>query len=154
MARYDSAAVCRRGHVFTAHLERAADVAERCTKCGAEIITTCSTCEARIRGLPANVSAKYLPPDFCDVCGSPFPWLSRQGLIYQLQNMLDEEELDPATRLEVREQLEALAAPELDDEEQLRRWARVKELAPGLWRSSERILVTVVSAAIKDKLGI
>ena len=85
---------------------------------------------------------------------SPFPWLTRQGHIYQLQNLLDETDLDPATRLEVREQLEALSKPDVSDDEQRERWTKVKQLAPGLWASGQRILVNVVSEAIKQPLGL
>ena len=71
-------------------------------------------------------------------------------------NLLDEEELDPATELEVREQLEALTNPELDEAEQERRWKQVREKAPGLWEKSgaRSILESVVSAALKAALGL
>jgi hypothetical protein len=70
--------------------------------------------------------------------------------------MLDEEDLDPATRLQVEEQLQALADPDLDDEEQAARWEQVKGLAPALWQNSgaQKILVTLVAAAAKQRLGL
>lgn len=154
MARYDSAAICRRGHTFTAHVERAAEIAKRCVTCGAEILTNCPGCGQRIRGLSSNVSGKYRPPDFCDHCGTPFPWLTRSGHIYQLENLLDEADLDPATRLEVREELEALARTDLSDDEERRRWERVKSLAPTVWDSGQKILVNVVSEAVKKSVGL
>lgn len=156
MTDYYSAAVCRRGHAETIVLERTGSVANRCTTCGAEVLRGCPECGRPIRGAMPNVLTPYVPPDFCDNCGSPFPWLSRQGLIYQLENVLDDVDLDPATKLEVREQLEALTAPELEEEEQLRRWRRVKEKAPELWQASgaQRILESLVSAAIKSQLGL
>jgi hypothetical protein len=99
---------------------------------------------------------EYSPPDFCDQCSAPFPWVSRQGRIYELMNLLEEEELDPATQLDVREQLEALSNPDIDEREAERRWRRVKNAAPGLWEKSgaQRILETVVAAAIKAQLGV
>ena len=98
----------------------------------------------------------YTVPDFCDFCSAPFPWVSRQGRIYELMNLLDEQELDPATELDVREQLEALANPGLDEAEAKHRWTRVKEAAPALWGTSgaQRILETVVAATIKSQLGV
>jgi hypothetical protein len=51
-----------------------------------------------------------------------------------------------------REQLEALLSADLDDDEQRRRWARVKKLAPQLWESSQPLINTLVSAAIQGKL--
>jgi hypothetical protein len=70
--------------------------------------------------------------------------------------MLDEEELDPATRLEVREQLEVLADPTLGEEEQAAGWEKVKRLAPTLWEKTgaQKILVTVVSAALKHRFDL
>jgi hypothetical protein len=44
---------------------------------------------------------EYAPPDFCIQCAKPFPWVSRQGRSYELMNLLDDEQLDPATELEV-----------------------------------------------------
>jgi hypothetical protein len=39
-----------------------------------------------------GVGHEYHPPDFCEDCGAPFPWLSRQGRIYHHENMLDKED--------------------------------------------------------------
>jgi len=102
------------------------------------------------------MAAVLKPPDFCDNCAAPHPWLSRRGRIYMLENLLDEEGLDPADELEVREQLEALKSPELDEDEQRRRWEKVQELAPGFWEKSgaRAILESVVSAGIKGALGL
>lgn len=157
MARYDSAAVCRRGHAYTAHLERAAQTPNRCVTCGAQILTECPACGERIRGLPSNVSARFKPPSFCDHCGGAFPWASRQTRVYELMNLLDEEDLDPATELAVREQLEALASANASDNgEQERRWDRVRRLAPAFWAKSgaQQIITTLVLAEARARLGL
>jgi hypothetical protein len=159
---YERAAVCTRGHVETAILgARQEAVASRCETCGAKVLTACPNCEARIRGfymVPGFIGGgdEYKPPQFCDGCGQPFPWLDRQGRIYLLENMLDEEQLDPADELEAREQLRALAEPELEDQDAERRWKTVKRLAPGLWEKAggQEILQSVVSASIKGSLGL
>jgi hypothetical protein len=82
--------------------------------------------------VPGVVSwgASYNAPDFCEDCGTPFPWLSREGRIYLLQNILEESDLDAATKLRAREQLEALTDPDLEEEEQAKRWARFRNAAP------------------------
>jgi hypothetical protein len=56
----------------------------------------------------------------------------------------------------VREQLEALVSPDLEDREVVRRWERVKKQAPEFWERSgvQRILESVVSAAVKSELGL
>lgn len=82
--------------------------------------------------------------------------MNRQGRIYELENLLDDEELDPADELAAREQLHALASEDLDDEEQARRWMRVKRHAPGLFErlGAQRIIETVAAAAIRQQLGL
>jgi hypothetical protein len=159
--QYTSAAVCRRGHVEAQALERRAAVPPRCPQCGAEVLIACPACGSRIRGeydVPGVIAlgASYEPPRFCDHCGAPFPWLDRAGRIYELQNLLDSAELDPAAELTAREQLEALADPDLDDEEATRRWDRVRKAAPTLWKSdaAREILVTLISGEAKKRLGL
>lgn len=159
-SHYRPAAVCKRGHVQARDITDR-EVAERCPTCGAKVLTACANCGFRIRGhyhVPGVISlgGDYEPPQFCDKCGSPFPWLDRQGRIFELENMLDDEDLDAATELAVREQLRALASTDLDEDEEQRRWERVKRAAPGLWEKSgaRAILETVVSATIKAHLGL
>jgi hypothetical protein len=108
---YRPAAICRRGHVASTDIQLSPQLASSmCGTCGAEILRACPECNNMIRGryyVPAviGVGYEYSPPDFCEDCGAPFPWLSRQGRIYLLENMLDEEAIDGASRLEVQEQL-------------------------------------------------
>ena len=75
----------------------AGEVGERCPTCGANVLTGCPKCRTRIRGyyhVPGVTSftGDYTPPRFCDSCGAPFPWLDRQGRIFELENMLDDED--------------------------------------------------------------
>jgi hypothetical protein len=173
MVRYNAAAVCRRGHRINPTLQEPTggmsvsvsdsqpawpEVPQFCPECGTSVLTRCESCSSPIKGLPQARTRfmNYEPPAFCEACASPYPWLDRQGRIYLLQNMLDEERLDPATRLEVKEQLEVLADPTLGEEEQAAGWENVKRLAPTLWERSgaQRILVTVVSAALKQRFDL
>lgn len=153
------AAICRRGHVESTDLSGFSEAPDRCSKCGAEVLYGCPNCDARIRGyyhVPGvvDLTGGYEPPQFCDKCGQPFPWLDRQGRIYLLENILDDQDLDPADELTVREQLEALRNPDVSEEEARRRWGRIKELAPGLLKQGKPIIDTVLSAAIRAQLGI
>lgn len=157
---YTVAAVCKRGHALTEDISRISP-GKRCSQCGAVVLTACVACGSPIRGeliVPGVVAIgfEYVPPDFCDDCGAPFPWVGRQGRIHELENLLDEEHLDPADELAVREQLRALAANDLDEDEQARRWRRVKKLAPGLLQkgAAQRIVESVATAVVRARLGL
>jgi hypothetical protein len=158
MGEYRRAAVCRRGHVYTSDVSYSPP-AERCETCGAKILTSCPGCETPLRGRyhvdgVISLGDEFSPPDFCFSCGSPLPWASRQARIWELQNLLDEEDLDEADRLSVSEQLQALQDPDLDEAEQVERWTRIKKVSPGLMASGQRIIETVVTAAVKAQLGL
>ena len=123
------------------------------------MLTGCPQCGNRIRGrhhVPGvvNLGQTYTPPDFCDKCGGPFPWAGRKARIYELQNRIDEEKLDPAAELIIREQLEALLNPDIDDHEQVTRWKRIRAAAPGILEraATAPIVETLITAAIKSQL--
>ena len=61
-----------------------------------------------------------------------------------------------SAELIVREQLEALLNADLDDEEAVRRWKKIKELAPGLWEKSgaRSIMESLATTYIRTHVGI
>jgi len=157
---YLPAAICRRGHVVTTNANSAL-YTPRCATCGAETLTQCSNCGNKIRGhyvVPGVIGfgEDYSAPDFCADCGNPFPWASRPARIYELMNLLDQEQLDPAAELAAREQLEALANPDLPEDEQEGRWVRLRKVAPPLWEKSgaRQIITTLVLAEARVRLGL
>lgn len=152
------AAVCDRGHVATRHAEMGAGPPHYCGTCGADVRITCRNvnCKALIPGQPKGVSGgKYTPPAFCMACGQPFPWLDRQGRLYLLQNRLLREDLDPSEALALREQFEALSDPDLDEDEQVRRWRRIADGVPEFWMESgaRDVFVQVTSQGVRALLG-
>jgi hypothetical protein len=157
-SEYKQAAICKRGHVETSNIERR-PINERCAECGARILTQCPSCNFRIRGyhlIPGVVHGSYTKPDFCDHCGAAFPWVDRKGRIYELQNRLDDEALDSGTELLVREQLEALINPDLDEADQVKRWGRIKTAAPEflLRAATNPIVTSLLTAEAKKQLGL
>jgi hypothetical protein len=158
------AAVCKLGHVVRADAydAPAADApTDYCERCGTRVFHACPSCEEPIRGTP--LSAMGLPmtdswdrPDFCRRCSTPYPWASREARIRRLVNLIDGANVDSATQLAVREQLEALADPDIDEKTAERRWRKVRELAPGLWEQSgaRTVLTSVMSEALKRALGL
>jgi hypothetical protein len=71
-----------------------------------------------------------------------------------LENLLDDEDLDEATRLVVRDQLAALRDPDIGEAEQVERWERIKRLSPGLLESGRKVVESVITAAVKAQLGL
>lgn len=167
MPAHYGAAVCKRGHtrsdsvkigpsvtVHDSHLRLEGDY---CAECGAAVIRRCEACSAPIRGRAAGISEFYSPPHFCDECGEPHPWLSRAGRVHLLQNRLDAEpDLDPAVRLKLADQLEALRRSDLDDEEEVELLKRVKKLAPAAWEKTgvRQIVTTLATEWSKKQLGL
>ena len=157
-SQYMPAAVCRRGHTIaqdaTSH-----PPSSHCKRCGAVVLTACPGCGQMIHGyyrIPGVFySQTYEPPKFCHACGSPYPWAGRQERIYQLQNLLDEEQLDEADALIVREQLEALLNADLDEKEQAKRWKRIMAAAPGFLEkaSTHPIVTSLLTAGLKQAVG-
>lgn len=156
MGEYLVATVCGRGHTYSDGHGRLPP-AERCAECGAKLLTECPGCKVHIRGWYVDpgrgLAFPYSPPDFCFNCGGPFPWANRQARIYELQNLLDREELDDADRLIASELLASLQDPELAEDEQVEKWRRLKKIAPGLMASGQRIIESVVTGVVKAKLG-
>jgi hypothetical protein len=169
--RYRTAAICQRGHVLSV-VNEADSVGARCRTCGAAILTECPACQTRVQGqrerflalfeggpaLPSwePYEEEYERPSFCGVCGNPYPWVGRQERIWEIENRLDLDGLDPGTALALREQLEALGEGEEDEDTQTRRWKRVFDLVPNFWERSgvKEIAVTVMTEVTKKQLGL
>jgi hypothetical protein len=154
---YTEAAVCRRGHVATGNTAEH-EVPARCSKCGANVLTACASCGTRIRGwhvVPGVVGGSpYKPPEFCDSCGSPHPWASRQARLWELENLLEGEEISDADRLMIREQIEQLQNPDLDEREQAEHWTRIRKAAGAFKGPALAIFESVTTAAIKAHMGL
>src|SRR5271154_2574219 len=150
-----AASICRRGHVQNDALsDISAGSSGYCGECGAKIIAQCSGCGTRIRGADRGMAGamnNYIPPRFCDGCGEPLPWATREDCIFQLENILDDApNIDQATRLLVLADLERLRTEfDLDDKKQTEIWKRIKDRAPGLFTSSAlSIIQNILTAAI------
>ena len=155
---YHPALVCRRGHVESWWGSLlTAEPSKRCPERGSVILTGCPACGHRIRGGPiSGYEHPDHPPEFCDDCGTPFPWASRRARIYELENRLDEDEtLDDATRLRIRDTLEQLAEDEdPDPATEKERWSRVKKLWPSVATTGQGVLATILTAELKQHMGL
>ncbi|UTW51906.1 DUF2321 domain-containing protein [bacterium SCSIO 12827] len=96
MGTYRTAQVCMNGHSATSSLETSPELAEKfCSDCGAETISTCPSCQAKIRGdyhVPGVFGmGGYTPPNFCHECGTAFPWArAKIDAAKELADELDE----------------------------------------------------------------
>ena len=151
---YQGSAICKRGHSFSTRLEpgKPEFVPDRCITCGQETLVKCPNCSFRIRG---NKTGKgYFDfddapnPGFCDICGEIFPWATRTERIYELENRLDQESIDPEDRAAIAIELGKLLNLELTEEEQKSIWLRISEKA-GQSLRSPRIADLVASIASK-----
>lgn len=105
METFDIAQICLNGHVIT---EMAGDHPEYrkefCTECGEKTITSCQNCNTNIKGYHRvsgviGIFDDYDKPKYCEKCGKPFPWTSRQldaakELIDLTDNLNSEEKAD------------------------------------------------------------
>lgn len=97
MTSYHGASICKNGHIVSKYDSNSQ---KYCSKCGAEIVSSCSHCSQPIRGLFVSEIAiigrrPYTRPDYCYNCGKPYPWtesaLRNTALLIQEEKELSEQ---------------------------------------------------------------
>jgi len=159
---YMQAAVCRRGHVIDDLIEpavtRREPLPKHCKKCGALVLTECPQCTTRIQGSARGAVAwEWNPPDFCHQCGSPYPWVSREGIAYQIENLLEADDLPQGDRRVLVEQLASLREPAGDAAVENRQMAALRLLksgAPKAWALAGPVLQGILTAEMRRQLGL
>jgi hypothetical protein len=109
MIRYDTALICKAGHVINSSAERnPGGNAAFCTGCGEPVIGKCENCNAPIHGekyeeddLPLDLGGPdnlgfHDVPAHCHACGKPYPWTLRNAealkeILDELDGLSDEE---------------------------------------------------------------
>ncbi|MBR0287886.1 MAG: DUF2321 domain-containing protein [Selenomonadaceae bacterium] len=91
---YERAAICLNGDIITSCLRLETDIGKFCTICGAEIITTCPSCNSPIHGREkispwVRSPARYALPMFCHNCGKAYPWT--QAELDKVNKLINEE---------------------------------------------------------------
>lgn len=110
---YDTAEICKNGHVITIHYEsQPVERKNYCPQCNATTIHECPNCKKKIQGCyhsenraalscnPLTNSSKYYsfttcmtqknqytPPAYCHNCGAPFPWT--EALISEADKIIE-----------------------------------------------------------------
>jgi hypothetical protein len=170
-----SAAICKRGHEVDDHVLDPArrlagqidqfgggitdmhEVPAFCRWCGAPVILGCVQCGRPFPGFDGVIVVGSTPDPFCEHCGTPQPWATRQQRTGQLYNLIDfEENLDESARLQVVEAIAVLSEPDDDaeDERKVRAGEVVRRLAPRTWDTARPLLQSVLSEWLKRKLGL
>jgi hypothetical protein len=154
--RYQSAAICQRGHVLTANADEHPP-AKFCAECGAAVLMTCPGCGEWLRGhfVPAGVSGVggvFDPPSYCFSCGQPFPWTTEK--LSAAKDLADElEGLSADDRAKLKTAIDDIATGGPRAEVGA---ARIKRLAGKagnvVGRAFWKIVVDVASEAAKKVL--
>ena len=97
---------------------------------------------------------RYRPPGFCDHCGTPHPWASRQQRLWQIENLLERGHLSEADQLTLREKFEELANPDLTEDDQVERWKAITRIAPSVLDTARRIAESLLTSYMKGQLGL
>jgi hypothetical protein len=112
MGTFDIAQICLNGHVIT---EMANDHPEYrkefCNDCGEKTIMSCENCKTNIKGyhtIPNVIGFfHYNKPKYCEKCGYPFPWASRQ--LISAKELIDlTENLNPDDKVELKSSIDEL----------------------------------------------
>ena len=102
-------------------------------------------------------STDIAPMAFCETCGDPFPWATREQRLGKLWSIIDfEGELDPAEFLAVTEQLAMLSEPESieDEDAQVKAGGMFQRMAPKAWQVAQPVMVTLMSSGARKALGL
>ncbi|KKL46225.1 hypothetical protein LCGC14_2347670 [marine sediment metagenome] len=110
---YDTAQVCRNGHVVNDMAATYPDYnQEFCETCGEATITACPQCNSPIRGhyhaRGVFDGPEYHPPAYCHNCGKPFPWAER-ALQAAIEMAIESGDLDADEQQQFRESVQEVA---------------------------------------------
>ncbi len=159
-AQYNSAAVCRRGHVQTAWLEHHG-TDEKCGTCGAPVLVACPACGWHI---PSGRSGDWTfdeknwkPPDFCTKCAAAWPWASDDAIIYEIENRLDQQpDLSEGDRRMLRRQLETArkSLGGADEESKLLDALKfARDRAPAAFNAALPVIQAIATTWVKLRLN-
>lgn len=132
----------------------------KCATCGAIVLTACPACSKPIRGYEKGSMTvrEYKPPEFCTACAAPFPWASRQAIVWHIENQLEEEvglsEGDRRVLLERLEQLKVEPTSEAAETRQAEALHYLREKAPRAFQAALPSVLNIATTAIKVHLGL
>ena len=158
MGYYDTAQVCRRGHVITGYHDKYPQLRQKfCDTCGEATITKCEVCGTAIRGgyhsdVPILGASYDTPPDYCHNCGKPYPWTELK--LQAAQELIGElDGLDDADRKLLKQSLDDLMADGPKTEVASLRFKRImKKVGKESYEAVKTVVTDLVSESIKKTL--
>lgn len=157
VSKFETAQICRNGHMVTSSVETSPELGSKfCAQCGVETITTCMSCNAKIRGhyyVEGVVSLMETPvPGFCHECGSAYPWT--EAKLTAAKDLTDElDELNEDEKTKLKGTLDDLVRDTPQTEVAAIRFKKVMAKVGGSAASAMRdIIVDVVSETAKKAL--
>ncbi len=154
-----TALACPRGHIQSEALEDAdPPIPKACGRCGLALLSACPSCGERVKGSETGFyAARLVLDDFCWSCAAPLPWISREGVVYRLRNLLDGAGLSEGDRRTMEEELVSLLEPGGSPEtegRQIKALETLKTMGADIWKSAVPVLQPIASAALKSALGL
>ena len=155
MGYYDTAQICQNGHKINSSFTEYPQFNQKfCSDCGAKTITTCQSCNTKIRGYYSDsiVIAPYVVPSYCHECGAAYPWTSG---ILEAANLLAEEfdELDEAEIEKLKGTLPDLIHNTPKTKVAETRFKKImRKVGIESYSAMRELLVDVTSEAIKKSL--
>jgi hypothetical protein len=161
MGNFNTAAVCRRGHVQTCDVE--IDGTDKwCPICGAEVLTSCPACGWRIPSSHFDDDgfecSEWGPPNFCTGCRSVMPWATDVVIIYELENRLENHSgLSDGDARMLRRRLE-LARKSLGSSDEDSRMTEAlkfaRDKAPAAFNAALPVIQAIATTVVRNQLGL
>ena len=107
MGYHDAQQVCMNGHQITDNYHRSPEFRRSfCDQCGAQTIHQCPKCGADIKGdyhAEGVVAIGFTTPvpEFCDKCGSKFPWAGKRKNAKSRKTLRDDRLPSAAARVDL-----------------------------------------------------
>jgi hypothetical protein len=157
MGHYNTAQICRNGHVITANYDKHPEFRKAfCDKCGAATITHCEGCTKAIRGRYhsdiRNLLDNYSAPRFCPHCGKPYPWTASR--LQAAKTLFEElEDLNVDDRRLLGQDLDDMVTDSPKTEVASSRFRRImKKAGKESYDVVKRAVTDLVSEAVKKTL--
>ena len=156
---YDTAQVCRNGHVVTSMSVGFPEFNRSfCKDCGEPTLTACEHCQAPVPGFYHHTDAcvitleTFLAPAFCAECGKPYPWTETR--LEAARELAYELDLEPADAQKLRDTVDDLVKEGPKTELAVQRAKRIlAKASKGAGGMFVKVLTDMLSETAKKALS-